>query len=104
MEIRTDRVGLLIDQLEESLQISRDRVADMSDDEYLWEPVPDMWSLRRTACRHDLDALWAGRMETRLRADRSFRTRASDHDLLATQPSPVRHRWSLGVDLRVALD
>ncbi len=46
MEIRTDRVGLLIDQLEESLQISRDRVADMSDDEYLWELVPGMWSLR----------------------------------------------------------
>lgn len=48
MEIRTDRVGVLLDQITESLQLSRDRVADMSDDEYLWEPVPGMWSVRRS--------------------------------------------------------
>jgi hypothetical protein len=46
LEIRTDRVGLLLDQLEESIQLSQDRVAGLSDDEYLWEPVPGMWSVR----------------------------------------------------------
>jgi hypothetical protein len=60
MEIRTDRVGVLIDPLEESLHLSRDRVADMSDDEYLWEPVPGMWSLRPTGATTTPNAYGGG--------------------------------------------
>lgn len=46
MEIRTDRVGVLVDQLRQSAELSFARTAGLSDDEYLWEPVPGMWSLR----------------------------------------------------------
>ena len=45
--MRTDRVGLLLDQLETSLDLSRDRLAGLTDDEYFWEPVPGCWSIRR---------------------------------------------------------
>src|SRR5215204_3835350 len=36
MDIRTDRVGILLDQLESSVDISRDRLAGLTDEEYLW--------------------------------------------------------------------
>jgi hypothetical protein len=49
MEIRTDRVGLLVEQLSESMEFSRDRMEGLTDEEYLWEPVPDMWSVRPRA-------------------------------------------------------
>ena len=49
MEIRTDRVGLLVEQLADSMNLSKDRVDGLSDAECLWEPAPAMWSLRRTA-------------------------------------------------------
>lgn len=44
--MRTDRLGLLLDQLDSSLDFSRDRLAGLGDEEYLWEPVPGCWSLR----------------------------------------------------------
>lgn len=47
MEVRTDRRGLLLDQLESSCQISKARLAGLTDEEYLWEPAPGCWSLRR---------------------------------------------------------
>jgi hypothetical protein len=47
MEIKTDRVGLLTEQLRESMQFSQMRMEGLSDAEYLWEPVPGMWSIRR---------------------------------------------------------
>jgi hypothetical protein len=47
MEIRTDRVGALLDQLLESKNMSADRLAGTSRDEFLWEPYPGMWSVRR---------------------------------------------------------
>ena len=47
MEIRTDRVGLLIDQLRESMNFSQLRMEGLTDTEYLWEPVEGMWSVRR---------------------------------------------------------
>ena len=47
MEIRTDRVGLLTEQLRESMDFSRQRMDGLSDAEYLWEPVSGMWSIRR---------------------------------------------------------
>lgn len=46
MDVRIDRVGLLVEQLAESMEFSRDRMAGLTDDEYLWEPVPGMWSVR----------------------------------------------------------
>jgi DinB superfamily len=47
MEIRTDRVGVLVDQLIDSKELSADRLAGLTADEYLWEPYDGMWSLRR---------------------------------------------------------
>lgn len=47
MDLRTDRVGLLLDQLESSVEFSRDRLAGLTDAEHLWEPAPGAWSLRR---------------------------------------------------------
>jgi hypothetical protein len=44
---RTDRLGLLLDQLKSSCDISRTRLAGLTDEEYLWEPVPGAWSIRR---------------------------------------------------------
>jgi hypothetical protein len=47
MEMRTDRVGLLLDQHESSVAISRERLTGLTDEEHLWEPVPGCWSVRR---------------------------------------------------------
>jgi hypothetical protein len=47
MEMRTDRVGLLLDQLGTSVELARERLAGMGDEEFRWEPVPDAWSIRR---------------------------------------------------------
>jgi hypothetical protein len=47
MDIRTDRVGVLVDQLTQSAELSKGRFDDLGDAEYLWEPVSRMWSIRR---------------------------------------------------------
>lgn len=47
MALRTDRVGLLLDQLTTSTEFSRGRLEGLTDEEYLWEPALDCWSLRR---------------------------------------------------------
>ncbi len=47
MELRTDRLGLLIDQLKTSCDFSRARLEGLTDEEYLWEPAPGGWSVRR---------------------------------------------------------
>jgi hypothetical protein len=49
MDLRTDRVGLLVEQLTESVDISKERMAGMTDDEFGWEPYEGMWSIRRRA-------------------------------------------------------
>ncbi len=46
MDVRTDRVGLLLDQLATSAELSQARLAGLTDEEYLWEPVPGAWSVR----------------------------------------------------------
>lgn len=51
MEVRTDRVGLLVEQLAESMEFSKARMEGMTDDENLREPVPGMWSVRRRGVR-----------------------------------------------------
>jgi hypothetical protein len=60
METRTDRVGLLLDQLETSLDMSRDRLAGLTDEEFLWEPVEGAWSVRRRADGRGLRPYGAG--------------------------------------------
>lgn len=47
MEIRTDRLGALLDQLATSRQFAAERLEGLTADEHLWEPFPDMWSVRR---------------------------------------------------------
>ena len=60
MEMRTDRVGLLLDQHESSIAISRERLAGLTDEEYFWEPVPDCWSVRRRGAAASPDAFGPG--------------------------------------------
>jgi hypothetical protein len=47
VDIRTDRVGVLVDQLLDSKNISTGRLAGLTPHEYQWEPVIGMWSVRR---------------------------------------------------------
>jgi len=44
---RTDRIGLLLDQLRTSREFAAERLAGLTDDEYFWEPAPGAWSVRR---------------------------------------------------------
>jgi hypothetical protein len=41
------RVDLLLDQLDEVYDRLRRRVADLTEVEYFWEPVPECWTVRR---------------------------------------------------------
>jgi hypothetical protein len=47
VDLRSDRVGVLLDQLESTCEFSRARLDGLSDEEYLWEPAPVAWSIRR---------------------------------------------------------
>ena len=47
MELRLDRVGLLLDQLETTVEFSKARHEGLTDAEYLWEPAPGSLSIRR---------------------------------------------------------
>lgn len=60
MEIRTDRVGLLVEQLTESSGLSRDRMIGITDDEFGWEPHGGMWSIRPEASVITADAYGPG--------------------------------------------
>ncbi|WP_030257716.1 DinB family protein [Streptomyces violens] len=44
---RTDRLGVLLDQFDKARETAQVRLAGLSDEEYLWEPVPGCWSIRR---------------------------------------------------------
>lgn len=44
--VRTDRIGLLLDQLIDAVELSRTRIDGISTDELVWEPHPNMWSIR----------------------------------------------------------
>jgi hypothetical protein len=46
VEIRTDRVGVLVDQLVDSKELAAARMDGLTADEYLWEPYDGMWSVR----------------------------------------------------------
>ncbi len=43
---RTDRLGVLLDQLDKARELAEVRLAMLGDEEYLWEPVPGCWSIR----------------------------------------------------------
>lgn len=60
MEIRIDRVGLLVEQLTDAVMFSRERIDGMSDDEFLWEPVSPCWSIRSRASAATPDAFGPG--------------------------------------------
>ncbi|MDT0441699.1 DinB family protein [Streptomyces johnsoniae] len=47
VDIRTDRLGLLLDQFDKAREMAEVRLAGLGDEEYLWEPVPGCWSIRR---------------------------------------------------------
>lgn len=44
---RTDRLGVLLDQFDQAREMAQVRLAGLGDEEYLWEPVADCWSIRR---------------------------------------------------------
>ena len=44
---RTDRLGVLLGQLDKARELAEVRLAMLGDEEYLWEPVPGCWSVRR---------------------------------------------------------
>ncbi|MGP2439381.1 DinB family protein [Streptomyces sp. JW3] len=41
------RLELLLDQFDHAREMARVRLAGLGDEEYLWEPVPGCWSVRR---------------------------------------------------------
>jgi hypothetical protein len=45
--MRTDRLSLLVDQLDRAREIAEVRLTGLGDEEYLWEPAPGAWSIRR---------------------------------------------------------
>lgn len=45
--VRTDRLGLPLDQFDQAREMAQVRLTGLGDDEYLWEPVPGCWSIRR---------------------------------------------------------
>lgn len=44
---RTDRLGLLLDQFDQAREMAQVRLTGLGDEEFLWEPVPGCWSIRR---------------------------------------------------------
>ena len=45
--VRTDRFGLLLDQFDCAREMAQVRLTGLGDEEYLWEPAPGSWSIRR---------------------------------------------------------
>jgi hypothetical protein len=45
--VPTDRFGLLLDQFDWAREMAEVRLTGLCDEEFLWEPVPGCWSIRR---------------------------------------------------------
>ncbi|GHE86990.1 hypothetical protein GCM10018789_14550 [Streptomyces werraensis] len=45
--VRTDRLSILLEQFDKATDMARARLSGLGDEEYLWEPVPGCWSIRR---------------------------------------------------------
>ncbi|MCX4811414.1 DinB family protein [Streptomyces sp. NBC_01239] len=43
----TDRLSVLLEQFDKAREMAQVRLTGLGDEEYLWEPAPDCWSLRR---------------------------------------------------------
>ncbi|MCX4708561.1 DinB family protein [Streptomyces fimicarius] len=46
-EQRTDRLSILIEQFDQAREMAEVRLHGLGDEEYLWEPAPGSWSIRR---------------------------------------------------------
>ncbi|MEV1048883.1 DinB family protein [Streptomyces sp. NPDC049916] len=46
-DVRTDRLGLLLEQFDQAREMAQVRLTGLGDEEYLWEPVAGCWSIRR---------------------------------------------------------
>lgn len=46
-DVPTDRFSLLLDQFDRAREMAQVRLTGLGDEEYLWEPVPGCWSIRR---------------------------------------------------------
>ncbi|MEV2262362.1 DinB family protein [Streptomyces anulatus] len=44
---RTDRLSILIEQFDQAREMAQVRLKGLGDEEYLWEPAPGSWSIRR---------------------------------------------------------
>ncbi|MGQ4430593.1 MULTISPECIES: DinB family protein [unclassified Streptomyces] len=44
---RTDRLNVLLEQFDKAREMAQVRLTGLGDEEYLWEPAADCWSLRR---------------------------------------------------------
>jgi hypothetical protein len=60
MELRTDRLGVLVDQFESSRDQALARLDGLTDEEYQWEPVAGAWSVRARGAAVGRDAFGAG--------------------------------------------
>lgn len=60
MEIRTDRIGLLLEQLTDGVELSRNRIGTISAAAFAWEPAPGAWSIRRRGEARTPDAFGPG--------------------------------------------
>ncbi len=60
VNIRTDRLGVLIEQLTEGVQLSRTRIDGVTDDELNSEPAPASWSVRLRSDATTPDAYGSG--------------------------------------------
>lgn len=58
--LRTDRIGLLLDQLVDAIELSRARIDGITTDELMWEPHPGMWSIRHRSDAASPDAYGPG--------------------------------------------
>ncbi|MBD0839448.1 MULTISPECIES: DinB family protein [unclassified Streptomyces] len=45
--VRTDRLGLLLEQFDQAREMAQVRLTGLDDEEFLWEPAPGCWSVRR---------------------------------------------------------
>lgn len=84
VDIALDRLGALLDQLDSARDLSRRRLGGLSDEEYLWEPVLDCWSIRPRGETVGADAYGPGDWQL-------------DLEINAPDPPPVTTiAWRLG--------
>ena len=122
LDPRTDRLGLLLDQFDRAREIAQARLEGMvspaslpdgtplvarqgsgrlTDEEYLWEPAPGAWSIRRRGHASSPEPFGPGEWVLD-DASRDPGPHAGHHDRLAAGAPASRLRGHLGVDVRGA--